>query len=81
MNEMNAVRSVITLFLMILLAVSIAGWIWAGGQPPAKLIGARFVLAICGLSAVGSTFLLWRAKHPSMSWPAVLGSKLLNYKE
>lgn len=64
MNLMNSVRSVFSVLLLVLLAVSIAGWIWAGGQPSPKLEGARFVLAICGLAAIGGTALLWTAKLP-----------------
>lgn len=61
---MNLVRSVISVFLLILLAVSVAGWIWAGGQPSPKLEGARFVLALCGLASIGCLGLLWNARQP-----------------
>jgi hypothetical protein len=66
-GDMNIVRSVISLFLLLLLAISIAGWIWAGGLPATKMAGARFALAICGLSSVGSLALLWSAKRPEES--------------
>ena len=56
---MNLIRSVFTVFLVILALVSVAGWIWAGGLPSKNMIGARFVLAICGLSAGGGLWLLW----------------------
>jgi hypothetical protein len=59
---MNLVRSIISVFLLALLVLSIAGWIWAGGQPSPKLEGARFVLAICGISSVGAVALLWNVK-------------------
>lgn len=62
---MNAVRSVISVFLLALIGVVIAGWIWAGGQPSPKLEGARFVLALCGLMSAGALVLLWRAKDPA----------------
>lgn len=61
---MNVVRSIISLFLLALLAVSVAGWMWAGGQPSPQKEGARFVLAICGLGSVGSLALLWSIKQP-----------------
>jgi hypothetical protein len=61
---MNLVRSVISIFLLVLLGLSIAGWIWAGGQPSPKMEGARVVLAICGVSAIGALGLLWSAKRP-----------------
>ena len=62
---MNFIRSLISIFMLILLAVSIAGWIWAGGQPSPKQEGARFVLALCGLSSLGGLTLLWKAKQTS----------------
>ena len=60
---MNTVRSVISVFLLILLALSVAGWIWAGGQPSPKLEGARVALGLCGLMSVGSLALIWSAKQ------------------
>ncbi|MBI1310774.1 hypothetical protein GC176_05650 [bacterium] len=59
---MNTVRSVISVFLLVLLGLSAAGWVWAGGQPSPKLEGARTMLALCGLMAVGAMAILWRAK-------------------
>ncbi|MEO8164468.1 MAG: hypothetical protein ABI619_03640 [Betaproteobacteria bacterium] len=61
---MNFVRSVISFFMLILLAVSVAGWIWAGGLPTPKMEGARVVLALCGLASLGAIGLLWNAKQP-----------------
>jgi len=57
---MNAVRSVISVFLLILLALAVAGFVWAGGQPSPKREGARVALTLCGLLSVGSMALLWR---------------------
>jgi hypothetical protein len=64
---MNVIRSLMSVFLVILLALSIAGWIWAGGQPSPQSEGARLVLVLCGLTAVGSLWLLWTAKRPTAS--------------
>ena len=61
---MNTVRSVMSVFLLVLLALSIAGWIWAGGQPSPKLEGARVALGLCGLMAVASMAVIWSAKRP-----------------
>ena len=69
---MNAVRSVISVFMLALLAVSIAGWIWAGDLPSAKMAGARLVLAICGLAAIGGLWLLWTAKQPQVELDGTL---------
>ena len=62
---MNLIRSLISLFLIALLAVSVAGWVWAGDQPSPTMEGARFVLALCGLSAVGGLALIWSVKRPA----------------
>ncbi len=59
---MNLIRSIMSVFLLALLGLSVAGWIWAGGQPTPKMEGARLVLAICGLSSIGCMWLLWAAK-------------------
>lgn len=61
---MNLVRSIISVFLVALLALSVAGWSWAGGQPFRSMVGARVVLAICGLASAGCLGLLWTAKPP-----------------
>jgi hypothetical protein len=61
---MNFIRTLISIFLIALLAVSIAGWVWAGKQPSPTLEGARFVLALCGLSAIGGLGLIWSVKRP-----------------
>lgn len=60
---MNLIRSLMTIFLLSVVAVSVAGWIWAGGQPSPKLEGARFVLALCILMGVGSMGILWTTKN------------------
>ncbi len=63
---MNLVRSVITLFLLVLLTLAAAGWTWAGNQPPEKMYGARAVLGVCAFAAVGSIVLLWTARKPEV---------------
>jgi hypothetical protein len=60
---MNLVRSTISVFLLALLVLSIAGWIWSSGLPASKMEGARVVLAICAVASVGSLVLLWTAKQ------------------
>jgi hypothetical protein len=61
---MNLVRSVISLFLLLPLLLSVAGWMWAGGQPSPKAEGARIALGLCGLMAFGGMTLLWTTKQP-----------------
>jgi hypothetical protein len=60
---MNLIRSLMSLFLLAVLGLSIAGWIWAGDQPAEKMIGARVALGMCGLMAAGAIGLLWSAKQ------------------
>jgi len=64
---MNLIRSIISLFLIALVAVSVAGWMWAGSQPSPNSVGARFVLALCGLSAIGAMAVLWTVKKPAIN--------------
>jgi hypothetical protein len=59
---MNLIRSIISVFVLALVAVAVAGWIWAGGLPSPKMEGARFVLALCGMSSLGCLWKLWREK-------------------
>ena len=38
---MNLVRSVMSVLMIVVVLLAIAGWIWAGGQPSPKAEGAR----------------------------------------
>lgn len=68
---MNLVRSIISFFLLALLAMTVAGWIWAGEQPTRQMIGARASLVVCALCAISCIVVIWRAK-PGMAGPATL---------
>lgn len=59
---MNAIRTVMSLFLVWVLALSVAGWVWAGRQPAATMEGARIVLALCMLIAAGGIGVIWSVK-------------------
>lgn len=61
---MNLVRTVITIFMLVLLALCVAGWIWAQELPSPKMEGARLVLALCGFMSVGTLGLIWTFKQP-----------------
>lgn len=61
---MNVVRTVVSAFMLILLALCVAGWIWARGLPSPKMEGARLVLALCGCMSVGAMGLIWTFKRP-----------------
>jgi hypothetical protein len=60
---MNAVRAVFSVFLLILLALTLMGWRWSAELPSPKQEGARVALALAGLSAVGGLGLLWSVKQ------------------
>ncbi len=61
---MNAIRIVISLFILSLLVLSVAGWIWAGGQPtPQAMIGSRVALTVSALAGVVGLVAVWRAKR------------------
>ena len=64
---MNLIRSIISVFLVALVGISIAGWIWAGGLPTEKMAGARAVLLIGGLASGGCLGLLWRTNPARFS--------------
>lgn len=61
---MNDTRTVISAFLLTHLTLVVAGWIWAGDLPSEKLTGARLVLTLCGLTAIGTLWMIWEVKHP-----------------
>ncbi len=62
---MNLIRSVMSLFLLVVLGLAVAGWIWAGKQPTTYVCtGGRIAVTLCGLVAVGALGLIWSVKRP-----------------
>ncbi|MCD0460087.1 hypothetical protein [Roseiconus lacunae] len=59
---MNLIRTLISVFLFALLLSTIAGWLWAGGQPPTQAIGSRIALVLCAFAAISGFALLWSAR-------------------
>jgi hypothetical protein len=59
----NLIRSLMTVFLLCVVALCVTGWIWAGGQPSPKSEGARVAVGLSGLMAAGSIVLLWKEKQ------------------
>jgi hypothetical protein len=60
---MNVVRIVISLFILVLIAVSAAGWIWTGShQPPLESEASRVVLTLGIVAGVAGLAALWRAR-------------------
>jgi hypothetical protein len=60
---MNAVRIAITLFILVVIAVSALGWIWTGShQTPSESEASRVVLTLGVLAGVAGLAALWRAR-------------------
>ncbi|MCA9263063.1 MAG: hypothetical protein KDA60_04420 [Planctomycetales bacterium] len=56
---MNLIRSLISILLVAVIAVSIAGWFWAGTSSVAHPVGARVALTLCGLASLAAMRALW----------------------
>ncbi len=56
---MNTIRIAISLFIVVLIAVSAAGWVWNGSQPFPQAVAARIVLALSGLAGVVGLVVIW----------------------
>jgi hypothetical protein len=55
-------RGAITVFLLALVVAAFLGWHWSVALPAAKMQGARLMLALIALSAVGGMGVIWSAK-------------------
>lgn len=62
---MNLIRSLMTLVMLIVFGISVAGWLWSSDLPSPKLEGARVALGLCAAMAVGTVALLWKEKPTS----------------
>ena len=62
---MNAIRILISLFIVVLIAVASTGWIWTGShQPAAQSAASRVVLSLCILAGIVGLTTLWRRGSP-----------------
>jgi predicted acyltransferase len=59
----NTIRSLMSLFLLLVIGAVIAGWNWAPHLPEAKAIAGRIVLSLSGLMALTALFLIWRGRR------------------
>ncbi len=61
---MNFIRTLISVFVVAVIGVCIAGQFWAGSADFTSTyrLGARVVLAICTVASIGCLWLLWREK-------------------
>lgn len=59
---MNVVRIAISLLVLLVVAISVVGWIWTGGhQPAAQSTASRVVLTLAILAGVIGLTAIWRA--------------------
>jgi hypothetical protein len=57
----TAIRLAITVFILLLLALSVMGWVWTGlHQPPGQMEAGRIVLALGALAGVVGLLAIWR---------------------
>lgn len=61
---MNLIRSFISVFVVAVIAVCVAGLFWTGNANFTETyrLGARVVLAVCTVASIGCLWLLWREK-------------------
>ncbi len=57
---MNAIRVSISLFIVLLIAIAIAGWRWAGAQPVHPSLWGRAALAGSVVAGIVGLVALWR---------------------
>ena len=63
LNAQLVIRSAITLFVMVLIAISIAGWVWTGAhQAPAASTASRTVLGTGIAAGLAGMWALWRRR-------------------
>jgi hypothetical protein len=57
---MNAIRTIISLFIGVLIVAAIAGLVWtADHQPPAQVIASRLVLGASALAGLAGLLAIW----------------------
>jgi hypothetical protein len=56
----NVIRALISLFILVVIALAIAGWLWAGSQPASQSAWARAALAGCVVAGVVGLVAIWR---------------------
>jgi hypothetical protein len=60
---MNIVRTVISMFLLLLIGIAASGWLWAGRNlPAAQATGGRVVLTLCICAGIVGLVALWRPR-------------------
>jgi hypothetical protein len=63
---MKVVRAAISLFILVVIGLAVAGWIWTGGHQAASAAAAsRIVLSVAIITGLVGLRSLWR--HPEGS--------------
>jgi hypothetical protein len=63
MAAMNIIRLAISLFITVVIALSVMGWFWAGThQTASQSAGSRTVLGLCIVAGIVGLAALWRAR-------------------
>jgi hypothetical protein len=58
---MTLIRITMSIFVLLLISVSLAGWIWTGShQAPAQAIASRVVLTLGMAGGLVGLFAIWR---------------------
>ena len=58
---MTGIRLAISAFIVLLIVVSVAGWVWTGAnQPASQAMASRVVLAIGVIAGVTGLTAVWR---------------------
>jgi hypothetical protein len=57
----TAIRLAASVFILVLIALSVMGWVWAGTHQPAdQVLAARTVLGLSALTGAAGLVALWR---------------------
>ena len=65
MTAMNVIRIAISFFILVVMALSVTGWIWTGShQTAAQSAASRVVLSLCVVAGVVGLAALWRNRRP-----------------
>jgi hypothetical protein len=58
---MNAIRILISSFIVVLIGIATTGWIWTGRhQPAAQATASRVVLSLCVVAGIIGLTAIWR---------------------
>lgn len=64
MTAMNVIRIAISCFILVVMALSVTGWIWTGAhQTASQSAASRVVLGLCIIAGGIGLNALWRARR------------------